>query len=120
MNDEHVITIALGKFYIQDSVVESCVRCNDGDKIAYKPRKQEDDDKERPALCIDHLREEYSQVIYDYTDDFVMIWQRAANSGIIEFEHSLLSRVIKASWSQKHVRTTIVVGKIVCEYGVQG
>ena len=52
--------------------------------------------------------------------DLVMVWQRLANSGIVEFANSNMDVVRKSSWSKKHVKTTIIEGRIVEIFGEQG
>ena len=52
-------------------------------------------------------------------NNYVMLWQRIANSGIVEFHDTELKHVLKASWNPKYTKTTIIEGWIVKVQGVQ-
>lgn len=70
------------------------------------------------GLCWSHLVVAYKKIrIEEQIRDFVYVWERAANSGIVEFEKTTIKHVRVAAWSADHVKSTIIVGNIVEQYG---
>ena len=51
---------------------------------------------------------------------YVMIWQRAMNSGIVAFDSTTLERVKKIAYKPEYVKTTIIQGTVVDQFGEMG
>jgi len=101
-----------------DLACEDC--CEIG---AFYNKKKGPGDNELAPLCEIHLSKVYKEQEIRVTlqkRSYVMLWQRAMNSGIIELDPTTLERVRRLAYNKDFVKTTIIEGKVVESFGTIG
>lgn len=72
------------------------------------------------GLCWNHLKESYSDIMVESQPrNFVYMWQRAMNSGIVEFSATQIKHVRKAMYGDTFCKNTLIVGDVVSISGEQ-
>lgn len=66
------------------------------------------------GLCWTHLLCSYDRVeIIEQRRNYVYLWERSMNSGIVELEDRTLEQVKKIMYSDKVCKNTIILGEVV-------
>ncbi len=101
-------------------VYDKAVACEDQNCLVTGGWSLEDD-PQCGTVCSVHLLSSYKDGVrmLEQRRPFVMFWQRVANSGYCSWQDTTLEVVRKAAYAKEHVKTVIVVGRIVDIFGNQ-